>query len=64
MIRPEWKNMIIGDETIIPHLEENFGKQNIIFVPYNEEQIIKEKYFPLQYMFKIRRQCFFVKIDK
>lgn len=65
MIRPEWENMVIADETVIPHLQERYGKNNIIFVPYDESRIVTNEFFPIQYAgCVINRPCFFVKPEK
>ena len=64
MTRPAWKNMIIADETIIPHLEEFYGKENIIDVPYDENKINTKEYLPIQYTYIVHLPCYFFKIDK
>ena len=53
-----------NDETVIPHLEEYFGKDNIIYVPYDENKIISGEYLPVQITFVINTPCYFFKIDK
>ena len=66
MKRPEWKDMIIADETIIPHLEEHYGKENIVYVPFDESIFTsdKQEYIPIQLFCIIYRPCYFVKIGE
>ena len=35
------------DETIIPHFEEYYGKNNIIYVPYDGNKIVSQEFIPL-----------------
>ena len=66
MKRPEWEDMIIADETIIPHLEEYYGKSDIVYVPFDESIFTSEKleFIPVQLFCIIYRPCYFVKIGK
>ena len=64
MTRPEWEEMVFADETIIPHLEEYYGKENIIYVPFDEQKISVKEYLPIQYTYIVRWPCYFFKIDK
>jgi len=59
---PAWKNMVIADETILPHLEEYYGKENIIFIPYDDEKFNSPEFMPLQVTCVISRLTYFVKI--
>ena len=61
---PAWENMVIADETILPHLEEYYGKENIIFIPYDEEKFNSPEFMPLQVTCVISRLNYFVKIGK
>ena len=64
MIRPAWENMVIADETIIPHFEESYGKENIIYVPYDEKKIKSEEFLQIQQDNIIHFPCYFFKIGK
>ena len=64
MIRPEYENTIMSDNTIIPHLEEAHGKENIIYVPFDENKITSEKYLPMESIFTvINRNNYFFKVS-
>ena len=63
MTRPEWQDMVVADETIRPHLEEYFGKENIIDVPYDERRINSQEFLRIQYSCIIRWPCYFFKIE-
>ena len=60
---PERENMI-SDETIIPHLEELYGKENIIYVPYDKSKIESEEYIQIQQNCILHYPCYFFKIGK
>ena len=64
MVKPEGEFAISIDETIIPHLEEYYGKKDIIYVPYDENKIKSEKFLPIQYIYILNTPCYFFKIDK
>jgi len=64
IVRPDLENKIMADETIIPHLEEYFGKESIIYVPYEENKIIMKEYIPIQYIYVLNNPCYFFKIEK
>ena len=68
MVRPITKTeselYYINDETIIPHLEEYYGKENIVYVPYNEEKIKSEEFLPVQYTYIINRPSYFFKVGE
>ena len=55
---------ITADETIIPHLEEYYGKENIIYVPYDESKIISKDFLQLQNEYIIKKPCYFFKPEK
>ena len=63
MVRPDNENTITADETIIPHLEEAYGKENIIYVPFDENKINSKEFFPIQYVNIIYLPCYFYKIE-
>ena len=54
--------MVIADETIRPHFEEYFGKENIIDVPYDESKVDSLEFLPVQYNLIIHWPCYFFKI--
>ena len=64
MIRPDKEKNLLADETVIPHLEEYFGKDNIIYIPYDENKIISREYLPVRHIFVIHNSCYFFKINK
>ena len=64
MIRPDWENMVIADSTIISHLEEYYGKENIIYVPYDEDKIKSEEFLPMQYYYIVFLPSYFFKIGE
>jgi len=62
---PEWENMEIADETIHPHLEEFYGKENIIDVSYDEKKIFLGEFIPFQKQaYVVNRPCYFFKIEE
>ena len=64
MVKPDGEYIISIDETIIPHLEEYFGKKEIIYLPYDENKISSEKFLPMQYIHVLRSPNYFFKIEK
>ena len=59
MVKPDNKKS--SDETIIPHLEEFYGKENIIFVSYEENKINSENFIPIQYIYVLNEPYYFFK---
>ena len=55
---------ITADETIIPHLEEYYGKENIIYVPYDESKIISKDFLQIQNEYIIKKPYYFFKPEK
>ena len=67
MVKPETseagKKHTQYDETVISHLEEYYGKENIIYVPFDENKIYSKDYLPIQYTFVVEKPCYFFKIE-
>ena len=61
---PAWENMVIADETILPHLQEYYGKENVIVIPYDESYYNSPQFIPLQVICVISRLTYFVKIGE
>jgi len=64
MIRPAWKNMIIADSTIIPHLEEYYGKESIVYFSYDENKVKSEEFIPMQYNYIVFLPSYFFNIGE
>jgi len=64
MVKPDGEYVISIDETIIPHLEEYFGKKEIVYLPYDENKIKSEKFLPIQYVCILNTPFYFYKIEK
>ena len=63
MVKPA-SNLISLDETIIPHLEEYYGKKNIIYVSYNERKIASGEFLPIQCAYILSSPYYFFKIEQ
>ena len=63
MVKPA-ENMKSIDETIIPHLEEYYGKKNIIYVSYDESKISSEEFLPIQCAYVLNTPFYFFKIEQ
>jgi len=63
MVKTEPEDLV-ADETIIPHLEEYYGKESIIYVPYDENKIKSEEFIPIQYANVINQSCYFFKTEQ
>ena len=63
MVKPDNEKMPTIDETIIPHLEEYFGKENIVYVPFNEEKVKSEEFLPIQIFQVLTQPYYFFKAE-
>jgi len=61
---PAWDNMVIADEAVIPHMQEYYGKENVIFIPYKEEYYNSPKFIPLQAICIISRLTYFASVGE
>jgi len=62
---PEWENMEMTDETIIPHLEDFYGKDNIINVSFDEKKVMLGEFIPIQKrQYVVTKPCYFYKIGE
>lgn len=64
MVRPDNQTMPTIDETIIPHLEEFYGKESIVFLPFEESKISSEKFIPVQQVYVLTKPYYYFKIEK
>ena len=63
MVKPDDEKIPTIDETIITHFEEYFGKENIIYVHFDEKKINQEEFFPIQKFQVLTEPYYFFKIE-
>jgi len=65
MVKPDNNDdRFIVDDTIIPHIEEYYGKESIIYVNYDENKVNSEEYLPIQHIYVLNKPYYFFKIEK